>query len=247
MPIIQYYTGQIFDAETLCKKSHQIGALFGLDLAHGTGNVPMHLHAWGVDFAVWCTYKYLNAGPGAVGGYYIRNGLDDGGRRLVGWWANDKESRFEMSPDFVPTKGARGYQHSNTNVLGSIPLLGTLELIDKAGFTALREKAIRLTAALDALLVASPFYLESVPKDNSTVGFRILTPPMPWRGTQISIFLHGALGIMPRVFGRMIDHGLVGDERQPNVIRLAPVTLYNTFTEVGRCVEILNEAMAAEK
>lgn len=246
MPIIQYYTGQVFDAATLCKKSHAIGALFGLDLAHGTGNIPMHLHDWGVDFAVWCTYKYLNAGPGAVGGYYIREGLDDAGRRLVGWWANDKESRFEMKPEFQPTKGARGFQHSNTNVLGSIPLLGTLQLIDEAGFSALRAKGDRLTAALDALLKASPFYRPTA-EDTTAVGFSIITPDMPWRGTQISILLHGSEGIMPRVFGRMVAQGLVGDERHPNVIRLAPVPLYNTFVEVGRCVEIIDEALKAEK
>jgi len=152
-----------------------------------------------------------------------------------------------MRPEFQPTVGARGYQHSNTNILGSIPLLGTLELIDKAGFENMCKKGEKLTGALDALLRASPYYLASAPKDDKTVGFRILTPDAPWRGTQISIFLHGKDGIMPRVFDRMVAKGLVGDERHPNVIRLAPVVLYNTFSEVGRAVEILNDAIAAEK
>lgn len=247
MPTIQYYTGQLFDIAAIAKKTHEIGALFGLDMAHGTGNVQQELDAWGVDFAVWCTYKYLGSGPGGVGGFYIRDGLDGSDRRLAGWWGNDPKSRFEMKADFEPTPGARGYQHSNTNILGSIPLLGTLQVIEKAGFPALREKAERLNAALDALLRASPFFLESPPADANTVGFRILTPEAPWRGTQISIFLHGRDGIMPRVFQRMIREGVVGDERQPNVIRLAPLALYNTFTDVGYAVDVFNKALEEEK
>jgi kynureninase len=207
----------------------------------------MQLHDWGVDFAVWCTYKYLNAGPGAVGGFYIRDGLDDGGRRLAGWWGNDAKTRFEMKAEFEPTVGARGYQHSNTNILGSIPLLGTLQIIDKAGFKAMRAKGERLTEAFDALLRASPYFLSEAPKDPKKVGFRIITPDAPWRGSQLSLHIHGTDGIMPRVFAHMLRAGVVGDERMPSAIRLTPVVLYNTFTEVGQVVEILDAALAAEE
>lgn len=244
--MIQYYTGQVLDIAPLSKKTHDIGALFGLDLAHGSGNIQVKLDEWNVDIAVWCTYKYLNAGPGGVGGFFIRSGLEDTPRRLCGWWGNESKTRFEMRPEFVPTPGARGHQHSNTNILGSVPLMGTLQIIDEATFPALREKADRLTGALDALLRSSKYFLEKAPSDD-TVGFRIITPALPWRGTQISIFLHGKDKIMPRVFDRMIKQGLTGDEREPNVIRLAPVALYNTFEEVGRSVEILESALDAEK
>lgn len=149
-----------------------------------------------------------------------------------------------MRPKFEPAPGAAGHQHSNINVFGSIPLLGTLEIIDKATFPALKRKADRLNAALDALLRSSPYFLT---QPSETVGFRIITPPQPWRGSQISIFIHGKQGVMTRVFERMVKNGLIGDERQPDVIRLAPVTLYNTFEEVGRCVDILNKALSEEK
>ncbi|TXT11238.1 hypothetical protein VHUM_01989 [Vanrija humicola] len=248
LPLIQYYTGQLFDAPTLSKKTHDIGALFGLDMAHGVGNVKVELDKWNVDFAVWCTYKYLNSGPGAVGGFFIRDGLQDNNRRLAGWWGNDEKSRFEMKAEFEPTPGAKGYQHSCTNVLGSIPLLATLDIIDKAGFDNLRAKAIRLTGTLESLLRASKYYTDKEPSPNDNkAGFRILTPEAPWRGTQLSLEIHPRReGIMPRVFERMLDAGLVGDERKPYVIRLSPVVLYNTFTEVGKAVEILNAALAAE-
>lgn len=248
LPLVQYYTGQLFDAPVLCKKTHDIGALFGLDMAHGVGNVEVKLDDWGVDLAVWCTYKYLNAGPGAVGGFFVRDGLNDNGRRLAGWWGNNPDTRFEMKPEFDATPGAKGYQHSCTNVLGSIPLLGTLEIIDKAGFKAMRAKADRLTGALEALLKQSKYYLPADPKDNgATVGFGILTPEAPWRGTQISVAIYGKPGAMPRVFDRMLKRGVVGDERLPVVIRLSPVVLYNTFTEVGTAVDVLEEALAEEK
>lgn len=250
LPMVQYYSGQVLDIPPLVKKTHEIGALFGLDMAHGIGNMPMKLDEWGVDLAVWCTYKYLNAGPGATGGFFIREGLEDHGRRLAGWWGVKNETRFEMKEEFEPTPGAQGYMHSNTGVLGSIPLLATLELIDKIGFENIRAKAIRLTGALDALLKTSKYYIpvDKVPtgEEDNKVGFHIITPEMPFRGTQLSLFIHPAKkGVMPRVFEKMVDQGLVGDERFPYVIRLSPVALYNTFTEVGRAVEIVNEALAA--
>ena len=253
---MQYYTGQFFDIATLTAKAHAIGALMGLDMAHGIGNVETKLNEWGVDFAVWCTYKYLNSGPAGIGGYYIRSGLDDGGRRLAGWWGNDPDSRFQMAPEFKPSEGAKGYQHSCTPVLSSIPLLATLELIDKVSFSAMLTKQRLLTGALESLLKASRHYKPDASNEvtgSKEVGFKIITPEYPWRGTQLSLVIlplraagDTGDGAMPRVFNELLRRGLVGDERQPNVIRLSPVVLYNTFQEVGRAVQILEEALDAE-
>ncbi|WVQ97101.1 kynureninase [Kwoniella sp. CBS 9459] len=253
LPLIQYYTGQLFDIASISPKAKEIGALLGLDLAHGIGNVECKLNEWNVDFAVWCTYKYLNAGPAAIGGFYVRSGLDDHGRRLAGWWGNDAATRFQMSPDFSPTPGAKGYQHSCTPVLSSIPLLATLELIDKVGFDNMVQKSKRLTGTLETLLKSSKYYRPaSSPKsgvvEDGTVGFKIITPDAPFRGTQLSLsFLPENKGVMPAVFSRLVKKGLVGDERQPNVIRLSPVVLYNKFEEIGRAVEILEEALREEE
>lgn len=206
--------------------------------------------------------RYLNAGPAAIGGMYVKTGLDDGGKRLTGWWGNDAATRFQMSPQFRPTPGAKGYQHSCTPVFSSIPLLATLELMDKAGFDKMLEKQKLLTGALESLLQSSRFYRPSStanavgdaePQSDSEVGFRIITPEHPFRGTQLSLLIlprkteDGAgKGIMPRIFNRMLKKGLVGDEREPSVIRLSPVVLYNTFVEVGKAVKIIEESLEEE-
>lgn len=170
---------------------------------------------------------------------------------MAGWWGNDAATRFQMEPTFRPTPGAKGYQHSCTPVLSSVPLLATLELIDKVGFSTLREKGIRLTNTLEGLLQSSKYYIPPVRRNDTSsptkVGFKIITPPAPWRGTQLSVAIVGPEGVMPRVFSRCVKMGLVGDERKPSVIRLSPVTLYNTFAEVGRAVEILDKAMQEEE
>ncbi|WVW82086.1 kynureninase [Kwoniella bestiolae CBS 10118] len=244
LPLVQYYTGQLFDIASISPKVHSIGALLGLDMAHGIGNVECKLNEWDVDFAVWCTYKYLNSGPAGIGGFYVKFGVDDGGRRLAGWWGNDSATRFQMLPTFTPTPGAKGYQHSCTPVFSSIPLLATLELIDKVGFSKMLEKSKRLTGTLEQLLRSSRYYN---PKEGK-VGFKILTPEYPYRGTQLSIsFLPEDKGVMPRVFSRLLKRGLVGDERYPNVIRLSPVVLYNKFEEVGRAFEIFERALKEEE
>jgi kynureninase len=189
-----------------------------------------------------------------------RDSLADG-CSLAGWWGNDAASRFEMAPTFRPTPGAKGYQHSCTPVLSSVPLLATLELIDKVGFDNMLSKASRLTGKLAELLKASPYYLDTpepatpnpsgadAEKDNdSKVGFKIITPEAPFRGTQLSLLiLPREKGVMSRVFERMLKMGVVGDEREPCVIRLSPVVLYNTFKEVGRCVEVLEKALKEEE
>lgn len=166
---------------------------------------------------------------------------------LAGWWGNDASTRFHMSPNFQPTPGAKGYQHSCTPVLSSIPLLATLQLIEAAGFSSMVEKGRRLTGSLEALLKASRYYVH--PADpKGKIGFRIITPAAPYRGTQLSlVIMPEEEHVMPNVFDRMLRMGLVGDERRPSVIRLSPVVLYNTFEEVGRAVEIVEEALREEE
>ncbi len=195
---------------------------------------------------------------------HIRRGSDEV-YRLAGWWGNDAATRFQMAPTFRPTPGAKGYQHSCTPVFSSIALLATLELIDKVGFSNMVAKGRRLTDTLETLLKASKYYMPSKPPpidepfpsagpSDERVGFKIITPPSPWRGSQISLFITphkaddgGGKGVMPRVFARMIKKGLVGDEREPSVIRLSPVVLYNTFEQVGKAVKILEEALREEE
>ncbi|WWC86057.1 kynureninase [Kwoniella dendrophila CBS 6074] len=248
LPLVQYYTGQLFDMPKISPKVHDIGALLGLDMAHGIGNVKIQLNDWNVDFAVWCTYKYLNSGPAGIGGFYIKNGLDDGGRRLAGWWGNDSATRFQMLPEFSPTPGAKGYQHSCTPVFSSIPLLATLELIDKVGFENMLNKQKNLTGILEKLLKSSKFYRKDDDKEDGKIGFKIITPEYPYRGTQLSIFILPSKDkeIMPRIFTNLVKNGLIGDERHPNVIRLSPVVLYNKFEEIGKAVTILENALEEE-
>jgi len=164
--------------------------------------------------------------------------------RLDGWWGNDPSSRFEMSPTFRPTPGAKSFQHSCTPVFSSIPLLATLELIEKIGFSNMVAKGRQLTDTLESLLKASKYH----DRGDQQVGFRIITPAAPWRGSQLSLsFTPLSQGVMPRAFKRMLKRGLVGDERQPNVIRLTPAVLYNTFEEVGKAVQILEAALEEEE
>ncbi|KAJ9108770.1 hypothetical protein QFC21_000090 [Naganishia friedmannii] len=260
------------------------GAYFGLDLAHAVGNVPLELSKWGVDFAAWCTYKYvlcakatdgvggsvwkltdvvvawcryLNSGPGAVAGYYIKDGLDDGGRRLAGWWGQNRSTRFLMSPEFDPIPGAQGYQHSNPPVFSSIPLIAHLELLERAGgMRELRKKSEMLTRYLWDLLEGSSFFVSSAEgsgKGTTTttasqrIGFRILTPSTPSaRGCQLSLMiLPQGSHTMERVFNHMVKRGVVGDERRPDVIRLSPVPLYNRFVDVQVAVRVLEESLQA--
>ncbi|WVQ71039.1 kynureninase [Cryptococcus sp. DSM 104548] len=244
LPLVQYYTGQLFDIATISPKVHGIGALLGIDMAHGTGNVECKLDEWKVDFAVWCTYKYLNAGPAAIGGMFVREGLDDGGRRLTGWWGNDAATRFQMDPEFRPTPGAKGYQHSCTPVFSSIPLLATLELIDKVGFANMVEKGKKLTGMLEKLLKMSPYFVpEGETMEQRIVGFKIITPEAPYRGSQLSlVILPEDKHPMPKVFAKMLARGLVGDERQPSVIRLTPAVLYNTYEDIGKAIRIMDES-----
>lgn len=248
LPGVQYYTGQLLDIPTITAFARERGIFIIWDLAHAVGNVPLSLHDWGVDAAAWCTYKYLNSGPGCIGGMFInsRNSLvtttitDDTpergyGKRLSGWWGNDKGTRFAMETKFHPVKGAAGFQLSNPSVLDITSLTASLEVFELAGgMPALREKSKKLTAFLQHCL-------ESMSQDARKL-FRIITPPEPeQRGAQLSLFL--ADGLLTVTMKELERAGVIVDERKPDVIRVAPAPLYNTFSDCVTFVEAFESAL----
>jgi kynureninase len=235
LPGVQYLSGEAFDIPRLTAAAHAAGALCGWDLAHAIGNLPLSLHEAGADFAVWCSYKYLNGGPGAVAGAFIhaRHGRDMSLPRFAGWWGHDKHSRFLMGPDFVPMPGAEGWQLSNPPVLGMAALLASLEIFEAAGMPRLREKSLALTGFLAQRL-----------EETLANAVEILTPRAPARrGCQLSLRLRvgGAAG--REVFKRLGEAGVICDWREPDVIRVAPAPLYNCFADVERFVSILAGAL----
>ena len=236
LPGIQYLTGQLLDLGALAKAAHGMGARVGFDLAHAMGNVPLSLHDWGADFAVWCSYKYLNGGPGATAGAFVHEKHFDADLpRLAGWWGNDLGSRFQFGTDFRPYKGAAGWQVSNTPLLGMVPLKASLELFAAAGFSALCARSRELTSWLERLL-------------DARLGERIeiLTPRDPAaRGAQLSIRLRDTRGNGRALFDAMLARGLVCDWREPDVIRLAPAPLYNSFEDCWRAVRLIEETLSA--
>ena len=227
---VNFFTGQLYDLEQVTRLAHQQGCTVGFDLAHAAGNVPLQLHDWGVDFAVWCSYKYLNSGPGAIAGCFVheRHGHDTDLPRFAGWWGNDPEKRFLMHllPDFEPVRGAEGWQISNPPILSAAPLRASLAMFDAAGMSALRVKSEKLTGYLQYLL-------GRLPADR----FEVITPRAPERrGCQLSILMHDR----PKEYHRaLLDAGVVCDFREPNVVRVAPVPLYNTFHDAWRFAEAL--------
>lgn len=232
---VQYYSGQRFDLSAITRAGHAAGAYVGFDLAHAIGNVPLSLHDDKVDFAVWCGYKYLNGGPGCVGGAFVHE--QHAGNfalpRLAGWWGHQEEVRFKMEKGFVPMKGADGWQVSNFPVFAGAPLLAALELFDDAGMQKLRKKSELLTGYADFLLRAID------PRENH---FRILTPPdADQRGCQLSIFVKDNGKWM---YDALTRAGVICDWREPGVIRIAPVPLYNTFEEVYRFGKALDQCIA---
>jgi kynureninase len=225
---VNYYTGQLFDMQRITVAAHKVGAYAGFDLAHAVGNIPLHLHDWAVDFACWCSYKYLNSGPGGVGGAYVHEkyGNDPTFFRLAGWWGNDEQSRFKMQKGFVPQQGAASWQMSNAPVFNMVAHRASLDLFDKAGIIALREKSLLLTAYLEYLLLQL---------DN--LSFTLITPTMPERrGAQLSLLFHEK---GREVFDILTKKGVIADWREPNVIRIAPVPMYNNFEDAYRFYEIL--------
>ena len=227
---VNFLSGQLLDVERLTATAHAHGCLCGWDLAHAAGNVVLQLHDWQVDFAVWCNYKYVNAGPGAVGGCFVqrRHGEDLSLPRLAGWWGNDPATRFRMhlEPKFVPRPGADGWQVSNPPILALAPLRASLDLFDEAGMPALRQRSERLTGYLESLL-------DQLPQGH----FEVLTPRQPQRrGCQLSLRIREH----PRELLRALETaGVVCDFREPDVLRVAPVPLYNTFHDVWRFAEVL--------
>ena len=229
-PGVQYRTGQAFDLAAITRMAHAAGAVAGFDLAHAVGNLPLALHDSGADFAVWCHYKYMNAGPGAVAGCFVHERHAHTDRpRFAGWWGHEQATRFRMGPEFVPTPGADGWQLSNPPILGLAPLRASLELFARSGMDALRAKSERLTGYLEALVHA---------RLGGTL--QVITPREPARrGCQLSLRVTRGRGLSGREAGRSLfeflgSQGIVGDWREPDVIRISPAPLYNTHADVLR-------------
>ena len=227
---VNYYTGQAFDMKAIAKAGHKAGALVGFDLAHAAGNISLRLHDWDVDFAPWCSYKYLNGGPGAVGGLFVheRHATAFDLPRFAGWWGHDKETRFLMGPEFKPLAGAEGWQISNPPILQMAALRSSLEIFAEAGMDKLVAKSRRLTG-----------YLEEQLRGIGSDSISVITPSDTLqRGCQLSIRV-GDKGLHERISKR----GIYTDWREPDVIRAAPVPLYNSFEDVRRFASILKECL----
>ena len=225
---VNFYSGQAFDMNRVTAAAHAAGAVVGFDLAHAAGNLVMQLHDWDVDFAVWCTYKYLNSGPGGVSGCFVheRHAFDPKLPRFAGWWGNDPSTRFGMSAEFVPQRGAGGWQLSNAQILPMAVHAVALEIFDRVGMAALREKSELLTGYLENLLGA-----------DRGAGYEIITPANPAeRGCQLSIRVHDDA---KRLGEQLKEIGVIADYRPPDVIRVAPVPMYNSFVDVWGFVEKL--------
>jgi kynureninase len=230
---VNYYTGQAFDMRAIAEAGHRKGCIVGFDCAHAAGNLELKLHDWDVDFAAWCSYKYLNAGPGGIAGIFVheRHARSFDLPRFAGWWGHDKETRFLMGPEFKPLAGAEGWQISNPPILQLAALRASLEIFDEAGMSRLRAKSERLTGHLESLL-------DGIADDRISV----ITPRDPAaRGCQLSIRVNGSDRAL---FQRITSAGVVADWREPDVIRVAPAPLYNTFTDVERFADVLRRALA---
>jgi kynureninase len=243
LPGIQFYSGQLFDIPTITAHAQSKGITVGWDLAHAAGNVPLHLHDWNVDFAVWCTYKYLNCGPGSIGGCFVheKHGQvkeidnDDATKtakfeyrpRLSGWWGSSKSSRFAMTNQFHPIPGAAGFQLSNPSVADTTAVRASLDIFKQTNMVELRGKSLKLTAYLEDLLD------KLAQEQEESIGqcFSIITPrDAEQRGAQLSVLLPS--GLLDAVMGSLEEDGVVVDERRPDVIRVAPAPLYNSFEDV---------------
>jgi kynureninase len=227
-----YYTGQSFPIKKITQLGHQYNCKVGFDLAHGAGNIQPQLHESEADFAVWCSYKYLNSGPGSVGGCFVheKHANDANLKRFAGWWGHNKSTRFNMRHEFDPILGAEGWQLSNPPILSMAAIRASLDIFDEAGFDNIREKAIKLTGFLEYLLLEI--------KDER---IEMITPTNPQeRGSQISIKLKGAT---KQLFDDLMKAGVISDWREPNVIRLAPISLYNSYQDVYQMVQILKKLL----
>jgi kynureninase len=233
LPGVQYYNGQLLDMKYICARARAKGCRVGLDLAHAVGNVPLSLHDWGPDFAAWCSYKYLNGGPGAVAGAFVHARHLDGNAstQLLGWWGHAEETRFRMAATFEPARGAELWQLSNPPILSLAPVLASLNIFRDAGIGRLREKSLRLTRYLAELLE------QRLPGKVTTI------TPMDARGSQLSLSVTDP-DVEPReVFRRLEQQDVFADWREPNVIRVAAAPLYNSFADVCDFVERLGAAV----
>ena len=231
-PGVQFRTGQAFDLPRIARAGRKAGCIVGFDLAHSIGNMPLSLHDYDADFAVWCSYKYLNAGPGAIGGCFVHERHLAGHSHLMGWWGHEESTRFRMEPLFRPATGIAAWQISNPPILAAAPLLASLTLFQEARIERLRAKSIELTGYLEFLL------------ERLQPHARFITPrAVEARGCQISIRISGSPNRGRRVFERLGERNVICDWRDPDVIRVAPVPLYNTFEEVFRFSEHLAEVL----
>ena len=235
LPGVQYYNGQVLDMAELCRLAKKTGCAVGLDLAHAIGNIPMQLHDWAPDFAIWCTYKYLNTGPGSVGGAFVHaRHLDSADKKqLLGWWSNEEATRFKMAREFVPAEGVDQWQLSCPAVLAQAPLLASLEIFEEAGIDRLRAKSVELTGYLDFLL-----------REGFAGRVESITP-QDSRGCQLSLVVVDESLNPKTVFTSLDDLNITVDWREPNVIRVAPVPLYNSFENVYEFAERLEVALAS--
>ena len=234
---VNYYTGQLFDMAAITKAGHSVGAIVGFDLAHAAGNINLQLHDWGLDFAAWCSYKYLNSSPGGVSGMFVheRHANKPELPRFAGWWGHDKSSRFMMEPGFKPMQGAEGWQLSNAPVLGMAAHLASVEIFEEAGMDRIGEKRDLMTAFLE-------FVIDDISERNKDrVSFELITPrDKTKRGAQLSIM---AKGQGKNLFDKLSDEGVVADWREPNVIRVAPAPLYNSFEDCYWFGQLLEKAI----
>jgi kynureninase len=238
---VNYITGQCFDMGRIAAAAHRAGAIAGFDLAHAAGNVPLQLHDWGVDFACWCTYKYLNSGPGSVGGAFVHERHHERDlARFAGWWGYDKESRFRMEPGFKPIPTAEGWQMSNAPVFNMAAHLASLDLFEQAGMDRLRAKSIELTGFAE-------FLIQEINRELKERGdhrlLEIITPENPEeRGAQLSMVAHGR---GKDLFTGMLENGIIADWREPNVIRIAPAPMYNSFLDVYGLYETMRNMLVS--
>lgn len=229
---VNYYTGQFYDLEAISAAAHKVGAYAGFDLAHTAGNLPLKLHDWGADFAVWCSYKYLNSGPGGPSGVFVheRHANKPDLPRFAGWWGHDESERFKMQKGFKPMPGAEGWQLSNAQIFSFAAHLASLKMFDAVGMEQLRKKSLMLTGYLE-------YILEEL--NGQTPQFKQITPKTAKdRGGQISLLTDDT---GHDLFQYLTDHGAITDWREPNVIRFAPVPLYNSFEDIWQLGNLMQQ------
>ncbi|WPU91284.1 kynureninase [Mucilaginibacter sabulilitoris] len=235
---INYYTGQLFDMEAIAHEAHKAGAYVGFDLAHAAGNVPLKLHDWNADFACWCSYKYMNSGPGGISGVFVHEKHFENTKldRFAGWWGYREDKRFLMAPGFDPATGANGWQVSTCPIFLLALFKASMAIFnDAGGVDILRGKSVALTGYME-------FLIKEINKQQSEEVFKIITPVNPQeRGCQLSVVCKRNAKV---IFKHLADNGIIGDWREPDVIRLSPVPLYNTFHDVYLAVQHLAAAIA---